>query len=278
MIGERDEEFAALYAFDLCDREDQTRLEAESARQPALRELMAELRDTSAVLVHLAPIIRPPATLKSRILDSVARDASAQAPPRRRAPVIIAFLPWAAAAGFAFAAAWFAHLFLTGQAASSLLRDRTAIDEIALQSSRQQLEAERIIARQQLATLESQLKAANAQLDLAHLKIVALASQRPDSPRALAVAVWDEVRQEGVLQVEKLPALLPSQDYQLWVVDPQYPNPVDGGVFTVAPASGQARMTFRAKQPVAHASAFAVTLERKGGVPKAEGPFVLLGK
>jgi anti-sigma-K factor RskA len=64
----------------------------------------------------------------------------------------------------------------------------------------------------------------------------------------------------------------------LWVVDPQYPNPVDGGVFSVDPATGEARLVFKARQPVSNISAFAVTLERKGGVPKAEGPFVLLGK
>jgi anti-sigma-K factor RskA len=81
-----------------------------------------------------------------------------------------------------------------------------------------------------------------------------------------------------VLQVEKLPALATDKEYQLWVVDPQYPAPVDGGVFTVDARSGAARIAFKSKQPVKTINAFAVTLERKGGVPKAEGPFVLLGK
>jgi anti-sigma-K factor RskA len=116
------------------------------------------------------------------------------------------------------------------------------------------------------------------QASLATLKITALASLLKNSPEALAVAVWDPARQEGILKVEKLPALLAGQDYQLWVVDPQYPNPVDGGVFTVDPQSGATRVAFKAKQTVKGINAFAVTLERKGGVPKAEGPFVLLGK
>jgi len=92
------------------------------------------------------------------------------------------------------------------------------------------------------------------------------------------VAVWNPEKQEGMLKVEKLPALAANQDYQLWVVDPQYPNPVDGGVFTVDPETGVANVQFKARQPVNAINAFAVTLERKGGVPKAEGPFVLLGK
>ncbi len=129
--------------------------------------------------------------------------------------------------------------------------------------------------RAQVAKLNDDLR---YQGELAGLKITALASLLNNSPKALAVAVWDPKKQEGVLKVEKLPALLPSQDYQLWVVDPQYPNPVDGGVFTVDPETGEARIVIKARQPVAAVNAFAVTLERKGGVPKAEGPFVLLGK
>ena len=129
-------------------------------------------------------------------------------------------------------------------------------------------------ARDRVAALTNELK---TQSDLAHLQITALASMIKGVPNALAAAVWDPVKQRGVLKVENLPVLLANQDYQLWVVDPQYPNPVDGGVFTVD-EKGVAKVTFNAKQPVSAVNAFAVTRERKGGVPKAEGPFVLLGK
>lgn len=130
-------------------------------------------------------------------------------------------------------------------------------------------------SKQQIADLTRRMQ---EQSDLAELKITTLASMLNNSPQALAVAVWDPAKQEGILRCEKLPALAANQDYQLWIVDPQYPNPVDGGVFTVDPASGEARFHFHAKQPVNAVNAFAVTRERKGGVPKAEGPFVLLGK
>ena len=128
---------------------------------------------------------------------------------------------------------------------------------------------------QRVATLTAQLKLEG---DIANLKITALASKLANSPEAVAIAVWNPLKQEGTLKVEKLPALAGGQDYQLWIVDPQYPNPVDGGVFTVDPNTGDQRLTFKANQPVKSIAAFAVTLERKGGVPKAEGPFVLLGK
>lgn len=156
------------------------------------------------------------------------------------------------------------------QAMASLTQRVEALASYSAEAGRQLGEA-----RQRVAQLTSELK---AQGDLADFKITTLASMLKNSPKALAVAVWDPTRQEGVLKVEQLPALLADQDYQLWVVDPQYPIPVDGGVFTVDPQTGSARLNFKAKQPVAAVSAFAVTRERKGGVPKAEGPFVLLGK
>lgn len=130
-------------------------------------------------------------------------------------------------------------------------------------------------ARQRVVRLTEEL---TAQGDLAQLKITALVSMLKNLPQAQAIAVWDPRKQEGILDVQKLPALAANEDYQLWVVDPQYPIPVDGGVFTVEPASGSTRIKFSAKQPINAINAFAVTRERKGGVPKAEGPCVLLGK
>ena len=99
-----------------------------------------------------------------------------------------------------------------------------------------------------------------------------------NSPAALAVAVWDPTREEGVLAVSRLPALAAAKDYQLWVIDPQYPSPVSGGVFSVDPVSGEAHVVFRADRPVKSIAKFAVSLERKGGVPKPEGPIVLLSQ
>jgi anti-sigma-K factor RskA len=130
-------------------------------------------------------------------------------------------------------------------------------------------------ARQQVAQLTAELK---SQGDLANLKITTLASMLKNSPQAIAVAVWDPKLQAGVLNVQNLPALAANEDYQLWVVDPQYPNPVDGGVFTVDSTGGRARMQFKPNQQIQSVNAFAVTRERKGGVPKAQGPFVLMGK
>lgn len=162
-------------------------------------------------------------------------------------------------------------------------RQLAALDERVAALTATSAEAGRAAAqlRERLAATDTQLselrEKLQAQGDLAQFKIATLASLAGNSPEALAVAVWNPTTQEGILRVDHLPALASNQDYQLWVIDPAYPIPVDGGVFTVDPATGHARINFRPNKPVTNATKFAVSLERKGGVPKAEGPIVLLG-
>ena len=303
MIDGRHEELACLHALDLLEGEERSRFEQEVAHSANLQTLVRELRDTSTALTHLAPASTPPAELKSRVFATLASHPSAMDVIRPSTLLFRRIFPWAIAAGLALSTLWFAQLSLARRTEADLLRSRAELTEVELQSSRQQFETEGFVLRRQLANLGQEVSAAQARLaetqsqlaererriallsdelrtqaDLSALKITALASMLNNSPKALAVAVWNPVSQAGVLQVEKLPALRPDQDYQLWVVDPQYPNPVDGGVFTVDPETGEARLRFKAKQSVGAVKAFAVTLERKGGVPKAEGPFVLLGQ
>lgn len=335
MIAERHEELAALAALDLLSPAERGEFAAALAADPALDETVASFRSSAAELAHTAPPAELPPALKSRLLATV---ATRSAPPASDAPArpsarLIPFPTWiafGAAACFALTAAYFGQAFLTERATAAALRDQQALADLSLRGVKQQLEAERLIARRELAdaaakasdasrllaSLESRLSEASrtasdserqlaisrdqiaaarrelasrdqrvtdltrqlaAQGTLADYKIATLASLLGNSPQALAVAVWNPANQEGVLTVQKLPALAADKDYQLWVVDPQYPIPVDGGVFRVDPATGEARLNFRPNLPVKTVAKFAVSLERKGGVPKAEGPMVLIG-
>ncbi len=112
---------------------------------------------------------------------------------------------------------------------------------------------------------------------LSQIQIASLSSKLDNAPNANAVVVWDERKQRGILKVTKLPANSADRDYQLWLVDSRYKDPVDGGVFHVA-NDGTMNVPFQPATPVREAQGFAISLERKGGVPKAEGPIVLLGK
>jgi len=148
------------------------------------------------------------------------------------------WIPWALAAGLALSCAL-------------LVADRERTKKVV-----RELESRDVYAQTQIATLSSQLESA---------------------PRATAVVVWDEQKQQGVLKVLDVPPTAADRDYQLWVVDPKYKQPVSAGVFGVD-KSGVTKITFKPDSPVTTVKAFAVSLERKGGVPKAEGPMVLLSK
>lgn len=132
------------------------------------------------------------------------------------------------------------------------------------------LVADRVHTQKEITALEQR----NA---FAQLRIATLASKLETAPDAIATVVWDAEKQEGVLKVTNIPANAADRDYQLWIVDPDYPQPVDAGVFHVA-NDGNQSIPFKPKARVGAADAFAVSLERKGGAPKAEGPMVLVGK
>lgn len=132
------------------------------------------------------------------------------------------------------------------------------------------LVAERVALRNRMTVLEHRDF-------LAQIQIASLSSKLKSAPDANAVVVWDEKKQKGILKVTELPRNEANRDYQLWLVDPRYKNPVDGGVFHVS-NKGELSVPFQPATPVRGAKGFAISLERKGGVTKAEGPIVLLGK
>lgn len=280
MIDERHEELASLYVLGLLEGAELADFEKRLAGDADLAALVRELREATSQLAYTAPDAAPPPELRSRLLHEL--DTAATWREQSKVVPFRVWFPWAAAACLAVTCAWLGQLYLGSRFEAATLRDMMAIGDFQLQSARHQLEAERIISTHQLSAATEQLAALDRQLkeegDLAKLKIATLASLAGNTPQALAVAVWSPSRQEGVLTVEKLPALAADKDYQLWLVDPQYANPVDGGVFRVDPSTGEAHVAFKANRPVSTVAKFAVSLERKGGVPKAEGPMVLLSQ
>lgn len=209
------------------------------------RALFREMEDSLGELALAVDPIEPPPSLRDRILDSLPVRSSASTVESGGAAVLAfpapasrVWIPWSLAACFAL------------------------IFGLVFQNN--------LSLRNELTTL-----AAAPGLD--SIEVATLTSMMATAPRAQAIAVWDESRQEGVLTISSLPPLEENKDYQLWIIDPRYENPVDGGVFSVS-ARGETRYRFKPNQPVETISAFAVSLERKGGVPKAEGPMVLISR
>ena len=91
-----------------------------------------------------------------------------------------------------------------------------------------------------------------------------------DVPFATTVSgevIWNEAEQTGVMVFDGLPVNDPSAvQYQLWIIVPDQKHPIDGGVFDIATPAGMAYVPIDPKLPVRDAVAFAITMEKPGGV------------
>lgn len=183
-------------------------------------------------------------------------------------------LPWGLAACFALVATFFGLRTVSLRSEKVALQTERDLARIACEMAEAQLGERTVLAEKMISDLGRRLQRTE---NLRRLKIAALASLLGNAPDAKAIAVWDPEQQSGLLLVERLPVVAAEQDYRIWVTDPQYPIPVDGGVFK-PDATGRATLAFRTDKPVQQVSAFAIGLEKKGGVRKAEGSLVLLGR
>jgi len=89
---------------------------------------------------------------------------------------------------------------------------------------------------------------------------------------------WSQERQCGYLHIVGLAANDPAvEQYQLWILDGEQRQPIDGGVFDLH--GGEEWIPIDPKLAVAHPTAFAVTIEKRGGVVvSAQERVVLVAK
>lgn len=274
---------AALYALDALPPDEAAIFRARLSKVPGLAELVAEYEETAAVVAEGAPRTAPPAGLRERILASVSKKSAAAAAPR------VVWLPWALAAGFAFAAGalWVGNERLTieniGQRAAwvDLSRELAKSNQAGMEKdllaeklSRQLAGANKTSAEKDFTAeaMRKQIEELVKRNSLAETQVSTLTSKLDGS--YLASIAWDNSSQEGVLHVRRLPAAGNGRNYQLWVIDPKNAAPVSAGVFTVQ-ADGSATIRFSPAQKVSAASAFAVSVEKTGGSTAPEGPVVL---
>ncbi|WP_404308551.1 anti-sigma factor domain-containing protein [Neorhodopirellula lusitana] len=79
--------------------------------------------------------------------------------------------------------------------------------------------------------------------------------------------IWSTDQQKGFMRFVDMPINDPAvQQYQLWIIDPARDDePIDGGVFNVTEA-GEVIVPIDAKLKVIDPAAFAITIEKPGGV------------
>ena len=91
----------------------------------------------------------------------------------------------------------------------------------------------------------------------------------PDGKNVRGEIVWSDALQAGFMHFTGLPKNDPAQhQYQLWIFDSNQDDryPIDGGVFDIASANGEAIVPIQAKLKVKWPRMFAVTEEKPGGV------------
>lgn len=104
-------------------------------------------------------------------------------------------------------------------------------------------------------------------------QVVALEGLKP-SPAARG-RMWWHREAGGFFVASGLPPLPAVKTYQLWAIAGGTPQ--SAGVFDVDP-KGAASLRVKPLPGVARVEAFAVTLERAGGLPKPSGAMYLAGK
>ena len=156
----------------------------------------------------------------------------------------LGFLPWAVAVGF-------------------------AITACAFWSERAELVKE-------AAALRAEALALRTRDPFSKMKIVTLTAQDGAYAKVVAAVAWDAEKQRGLIQATNIPRAAAGHDYQLWVIDPKYPQPVSAGLVPVGD-DGRTRIAFTPAHAIRSAERFAVSVERTGGAPAPAGPVVLLG-
>jgi hypothetical protein len=101
------------------------------------------------------------------------------------------------------------------------------------------------------------------------LKLNLGAGKDPAAAGLTGDVVWDKATQRGYIRIAGLAPNDPAaHQYQIWIFDGERDQryPVDGGVFDVPAGGAEVLVPIRAAIPVRVAKAFAITVERPGGV------------
>ena len=312
------EEEAAAYVFGHMEGAERIEFARDLEKDAVLRQVTEELSEVAAALALTAPQSAPPARVRESVVDrikTIPQDGRARSvtgvSPRGRG---VAFLGWAAAAALAIVGgvAWMqmdadrqALVAKAAEVEKSNAEIRAQITSLKSTLSEAKEAAERSAKaadalKQELAEKEKAASALKQELasvtdanknleqekaviaktrELDKLQIATLKSTIADYKQGVAFVVWDAAKQEGILKLERMPAVQQNKDYQLWVVDPSKKTPVNAGVVRVD-AKGFAKVQFKPVLDVQSADKFALSVEKKvpdpAGVPVGAGPIVLL--
>ncbi len=96
---------------------------------------------------------------------------------------------------------------------------------------------------------------------------MALDAKDPAYTTARVLVGWDGNQHRGSIALQDFPPTPAGHDYQLWVLDPNAPAPVNAGVLTAA-------RTFADTTCSMPRPGFAISLEPAGGSTSLTGPIL----
>ena len=183
---------------------------------------------------------------------------------------------WAVAVGLAllFSALWIHQHKLLGDLDALKLSQGGASEAVPLREEKTKLIQQLADAQKSADAFRQEIMALKQTSALASLEVTSLRSQNKPWMDCIALVVWDNAKQEGLLKLSKMPPATSGHDYRLWVVDSTKPAPVSAGVVKVN-EQGSAFVAFKPASQITSATKFALSLEKLGGVEKNEGLFVL---
>lgn len=253
MIDERMEEQASLHVLGALTPDEARKFKQAMQADPELQKFTGRLSTATGALAGSVTVAEPPPQLRAKVLAQVGERQKIVSSSSERKSGLFSWLPWSLATCLAV-------LCLALFTNDKSLRLRVDAQSLQINSLNQLAQSFSAVTN----NLQQTVLALQETNRLANFKIAMLNSLMADAPKAIAVSLWDNEKQDGVFAAENLKALPVDKDYQLWVLDNGI-TPVDAGVFHVD-ENGHVRVDFKTKAQIQVAGKFAVTEEVKGGV------------
>ena len=252
----------------LATEADWQELEQMCAQYPAVQVAKNQL-EMEQETQHLQAAVPPPQALKNLIFSQMAFDGSRekpmQAPDVAETPSIAPKVSERSAPVVPIAAAPKSVMWLRGAIAASIimLMGSVALNFYFYSQSVQYLDDYKALVLQQ-NTLVAKNQAMQANFDMLRspqMKTVPMMPATPKTEGAMATVYWHSATKDVYVLINNLPNTQSEKQYQLWaIVDGK---PVDAGMIDMA---DDATALLKMKN-IPRASAFAITLEKKGGSP-----------
>lgn len=260
-------ELAAAYSLGALDPEEKQEFEAHLKQ--GCDECEALVTEMQGVAISVGQSVQPeapPAHIKEKIFSAIEEPASKEYDAKGQSLLEkfrISKRRWQFATyGLAFASVL---LIVAFSIYSSGLKNELSLLELRMEARNQLIE-----------DLRTELNDKARVLHIMQAPIVRIAELNglPPSPDAIGKVVWDPEQNKAVFYGTNLSAIPSDKDYQLWMLKGN--QPISASVF-VPDSGGNVISEFDTISDDENISAFAITLEPKGGVEQPTGEMYLIG-